>query len=766
MFKKLPKYPKFKLLIAILVIPVFLFSFFQSLSSVLAITPNSTANVTTSAGTNIDQAAVDAIGPTSGWQPDDEVTFTGKMAVRAQDTLDFLLKNYNWAQNDQKPDPFAVVFKSIQTVIFYILVLFFLAGAFLMITTRGKSLTVKRLLLRYLIVVVLVYLIFDAIKFIYYLSDIVQYFFLWKGGARDNLITTEDLLHVGFNYVPFQGFRKMDPSATESAVISLLLIKLTAATYYTMFFILIIRKIILWFFIIVSPIFPLLLFFKPIRNTAKIWTGEFFRWLLYAPLFAIFLRGVVEFWRIKIPLAFDFSNAGTIIYPTAINILLAGPGQPALGNNSINLPDTFILYVVALIMLWVVIIMPWILLKIFLDYYNSFNVGDSSFAKYLTNPNSPLSPLFARYRSPQGSPPPGTPPGPASTGLAKSLPIARYKHSAITEVQTAMQQTAQREAEMMNNISQAAGRNISQVATQTMGQIAQNQAQTNISNLRSVGSSQDVSNLNINSVSAQLLQATNLTIPTMQDIAKYEAAMMSSQAPAKAEVQKITEALNQIAGRSPIASSTEKQKYSQIKEKLTQESVKGNAIAQSVSKAVNAQAAKTAGTTGGAGPGLGGKAPSPNLPAVNNTQQVNLDDYEDVKKTWEDNYRNLDVPLDDNGQPQTRSQWLKHEVANIPEVIDLLLSGNPRLEEEGKQRVSKILPFLLLGGFSKQEIIAYLKAKLEAAKTVLREVTAEEATAQEEDSKVEVTGQKPEQNTMTMHAQAELPKEEPKNPNK
>ncbi len=36
--------------------------------------------------------------------------------------------------------------------------------------------------------------------------------------------------------------------------------------------------------------------------------------------------------------------------------------------------------------------------------------------------------------------------------------------------------------------------------------------------------------------------------------------------------------------------------------------------------------------------------------------------------------------------------------------------------------VSKILPFLLLGGFSKAEIIAYLKAKLAAAKEVMDEI--------------------------------------------
>jgi hypothetical protein len=38
------------------------------------------------------------------------------------------------------------------------------------------------------------------------------------------------------------------------------------------------------------------------------------------------------------------------------------------------------------------------------------------------------------------------------------------------------------------------------------------------------------------------------------------------------------------------------------------------------------------------------------------------------------------------------------------------------------QSVANILPFLLIGGFSLSEIVAYLKAKLQAAKTVLTEI--------------------------------------------
>src|SRR3989344_5827267 len=112
--------------------------------------------------------------------------------------------------------------------------------------------------------------------------------------------------------------------------------------------VLLIRKVILWFFIIMSPVFPLLVLYAPVRNTAKIWIGEFFRWVLYAPIFAILLSGLVSFWRSYIPLMFDFTSTMEIRYPTAVNILLGGPGQEVSRTNSINLPDTFIQYIIAL----------------------------------------------------------------------------------------------------------------------------------------------------------------------------------------------------------------------------------------------------------------------------------------------------------------------------------------------------------------------------------------------------------------------------------
>jgi hypothetical protein len=269
----------------------------------------------------------------------------------------------------------------------------------------------------------------------------------------------------------------------ESAFISLLLVRLTAITYYVMTGLLLVRKIILWFFIIVSPIFPLLLFFSPVRNTAKIWIGEFFRWLLYAPLFALFLRGLVIMWRDRIPLAFDFTQVGTTVYPTAINILLAGPKQQIALNNSVNLTDTFALYVVALLMLWVVILLPFLLLQIFLDYLNSISFENNNMVKNIMNRSYGI---LGRG----GFPPPGSPPPPGKNqpaGLARALPFMEKRESTVIKT-----------------------------PAYVPAQVKANVAET-----------------------SKVMNIVNLSVPKMRDIARYESSLISRDTTRTSEVNKM-----------------------------------------------------------------------------------------------------------------------------------------------------------------------------------------------------------------------------------
>ena len=68
------------------------------------------------------------------------------------------------------------------------------------------------------------------------------------------------------------------------------------------------------------------------------------------------------------------------------------------------------------------------------------------------------------------------------------------------------------------------------------------------------------------------------------------------------------------------------------------------------------------------------------------------------------------------------------------------------------EAVGAILPFLLIGGFAHTEVIAYLKAKLEAAKAVTEEISKKE----EEESTMLDTSRKKEEKPKEQEAQEEL----------
>ncbi len=840
--------------------------------------------------------------------PDKDVAFAARNAIRSRELLNFVLEHFKWDQTGtgQALD-LGQVWKQISFVVYGTLGLFVLAAAFLLIITRGKSLTIRKFIPRFIFVLVLVFFSFSLVRFLYQIGDVVQQFSLespsqdCKDSHPDNKnISDCDLLSIGFEYDESNnpdyilGARRPESKYDEQVFTTILMTKLTAISYYAMFAILFIRKIILWFFLIISPIFPLLLLFPIIRNTAKLWIGEFFRWLLYAPLFAIFLKGLVMIWQGGIGFALNpTAPSSATAFPTATDILLGGPGQQVSINNNLNTPETFIQYVVALIMLWLVIVLPFVLLKIFLDYLYNASFVENNIVKYLaTNaPGGVLNHYNGSTRVSRSPEPPRGPsvPPPVGAGLAMNLPA--FDRSPIKEIERNMAETAKtqqsiisessvptsaglareipsgasRPADLTRNIDQGAriGQSIGASASQpAMSQAAmdieakvaasqqeqsnisqQNQAtnsnsqnianQQNISasqrnqqsatNLASQATSQVAANIEqsvaqsqnqasnvinnldqsasqsqmiagasdtastgvVNAQTAQTLvnnvisneearnssvsnfyprleaafdravmtisqpaqemaqqfkeaiievfNTTNLTIPTMRDIARYDSELTTKEASERVETSKVSEIINRIAGSSPIATPAEKQRYADIRQKLVSESQRGNSVANSIISAAAPQQAT--------------------LRETNLVQQVTVEDYEQVKKMWKENYSKANPPMGPNGQPVDRKVWLQQEVRKIPEVIDLLLSGDPQKVAQGKEMVNKILPFLLLGGFSKAEVIAYLKAKLAAAKETLDQVLEIE---KDEDTKVEVET-KQEAKPKTMEAADELP---------
>ena len=725
---------------------LFLTIFFQ----IFLIKPAGAQTINTQTGLQVSEnCRQQNIPETECFMQDADVQFAGNVASRASALLNWVIEHHRWSEQDQVGN-LSANWIFIRNIVYAILGLMVLAASFLLIITRGKSLTVRQFIPRFIFVALLVTLSFSLIQFLYQIGDTIQEFFLKKPGTA-GFITDQDLLHFVFNYGESFGFRLADPKYDESVFTTLLLTKLTAISYYAMFIILVIRKIILWFFLIISPVFPLLLLFPLVRNSAKLWIGEFFRWLLYGVLFSMFLSGLVALWsatsngKSGIPLGFVCNQPGSETpFTTSTALLLGGPCQQVSKTNSLNDSNTFIQYVVALLMLWAVIILPFILLKIFLDYFSAYSFTEANIVKYLAKSSSPLLNRYGLSKSP--SPPPEPIPGGAGAGLARQLPS--FEHSAVKEIEQRMAETAERQQktaqisseQIIQQANQAAQTQTEQLAQANMQtqNILQNQSASQtplrvtveesrtepISSMYPKIAANFIANITtpvnvateeLKRVASEIINLTNLSIPKMADIARFEEATISSQAPAREEVNKLSEIISRIAGTSAIATPAEKERFISKKERLVAEAQKGNAAAFSVLSAAAPAAAQ--------------------FPEANRVQQINLDDYEQVKKLWTENYRKLEPPLGSDGKPQTKKEWLKNEIKKIPEVIDLLLSGDPEKVKRGKEMVNKILPFLLLGGFSLAEIIAYLKAKLEAAKQVMDEVLQVEG---DEESKVKV----------------------------
>lgn len=113
---------------------------------------------------------------------------------------------------------------------------------------------------------------------------------------------------------------------------------------------------------------------------------------------------------------------------------------------------------------------------------------------------------------------------------------------------------------------------------------------------------------------------------------------------------------------------------------------------------------------------------------------ISLEDYEEVKRMWLNHYRSAPVPV--NETIKDRNGWLTHEQKKLETVSELISSQDPKVKEKGLERVSEILPFLLLGGFSDIEILTYLKAKQEAVKQVTDELGVASVTREETVKKI------------------------------
>ena len=186
--------------------------------------------------------------------------------------------------------------------------------------------------------------------------------------------------------------------------------------------------------------------------------------------------------------------------------------------------------------------------------------------------------------------------------------------------------------------------------------------------------------------------------------------------------------LSQIADPSLAKVETDKKRFTQLHESLKKASQEGNQLATAIlatkqstsaqeidSLKSKIQDAKSNGDVTAASvlPDLS------DLPSSNPLQPAAQQDYDEVKKMWEENYRTLPVPAEYGSD---RVSWITADKKYVDETITLLKDSDTDKQSEGQKHVSDIMPMLLLGGFSTEEVVGYLVAKSEAGNNVIAEL--------------------------------------------
>ncbi|MBI3379425.1 hypothetical protein HY029_01575 [Candidatus Gottesmanbacteria bacterium] len=641
-------------------------------------------------------------GPSAAdWQFDPVVTEVGKNAERARQLLWWV---FNYPAVHTAP-VLATLWRFSLTIVyaFIILVIVAFGITYIVFRKRVSSVNIPPIMVK--VGGILLYATFSYIIILglIQIGEVMMQFFINNVGGKDLFnVVFAGAGNAEVNYTGFVGYRDVNPINQEMVNSSLFLVRLTSLTYYVMAIILILRTIILWFLLIISPFLALLMPFIFIRNVGWIWIGVFFQWLFYGPMMTLFLGALTRIWVAGIPFPFHFDRVNTPagqVYRTAINILYGGPAQVLSAGNSANYIDTYAEYVIALVMLWTCIILPWLLLRIFRDYC----------CEAIMAANSTLTAIFDRIR--QIPPPPPPAPAPTSTstaGMARELPFRQ-------KVEEKVQQ-AQKEA--ISNLRDISAANTAELARAFD---------------MSVSSLKDVSRLEMDKL------ASDRTRQNLQKMSQPSSVASSSEREKFATLKK---ELQTRAATGDIAASAMLGASERSKETLAAQIANASIMAKRPSVATPVTKGKYAPTV----------VRKPVTVAGKEVQtQVSVEDYEEVKKMWIKHYREAPVPTTDI--ITTRENWLSEDAKKLTNVSNMLASSDPKVKQKGLEEVAELLPFLMLGGFSDLETLTYLKAKLEAARQVqteleIKEKAKEEVKAEvkeEEETLLDVEGKKAEE---------------------
>jgi hypothetical protein len=765
------------------------------------------------------------------WVEDPQVTAQGKADERARQFIYWVISH---PSIDNHPTLLKLWGFTRNITYFFIILVIALFGLGYIIGQRTQfNLGIQIWPSIYKTALLLLYVTFSAaiVLFLIQLGNILMKFFIenLKGDQIFNIYFSGPT-STEKSYTDFFGCRDLNIRVQEAAQAEMFLLKATNVTYYVMGTMLVLRKIILWFMLFVSPFLALLLPFIFIRNIGWIWIGVFFQWLFYGPLLALFLGALATIWKNGIPFPFDFSRAGTTegyVFPTAIKIYYGGPAQRLSILNNGNYIDTFAEYVITLIMLWAVTFFPWWLLRIFRDYccdgiYAMKNILLSMFDQMRNPPSpqppspSPLSPsastISTKIKIPEQIE------VPVKIKLETLEEIKKSKTEEITrslnvharsltdiarfETDKRMRETVTKNLNYLKNPLQAetpvekqkfmniktelyqrslkqdvlAKNIISSVSSSVFEQQKVKErvvkeipqvaplsqavvAKTKIPEVKAntVISSVVNSFVSNNQLVNQLSQTTNLSSSQVQNILTSLKQQVT---------KKPTQVINKISQETGIEKDKVvtvlqqfkkevKQKEDLVKQISQKENLPENAIKETIEAPIDIVA-----------------EPEKHIEqTITIPPTVSIDEYEQVKKMWVDHYERGELPVSEN--VTDRKQWVERDTVFITNTLNKLLSDDPKLKQEGLDDVSYILPIFLINNLSGEQLIAYLKAKLEAAKQV-RELLEKEEEIKEKlksqtEEKVEVAAKKKEETAKEMEMGMEMEEEtkaedKPKNP--
>lgn len=748
------------------------------------------------------------------WVEDPEITDQGKTDERARQFIYWVITH---TSIDTHPTLQKIWSVSRNVAYFLTLLVGAIMGLGMIVAQRNNfSATVKVWPTIMKILGILLFITFSAsiVITIIQLSEILMKFFIETLGGKDLFNIYFGTISQEPNYVEFtRGCRDLNIRVQESVKTELMVLKLTNISFYVLGTMLLLRKIVLWFLMFASPFLAILMPFVFIRNIGWIWIGVFFQWVFYGPLVALFLGGLATIWRQGIPFIFDFSRINTAkgyVYPTAINIVYGGPAQHIGPTNNGNYVDTYTEYLITLIMLWAVTFFPWWLLRIFRDYCCE---GINAMKNILMS-------MYDQARNPP-SPGPTPTPTPTNIGTAMKLPkemsipltirletIEQIKKAKTEEITKSLNMSTQKltdiaRFETNKQVNQTVNKNLNflknptQADTPTERQKFMN-IRTELFNRavkNDIVARQILGTISTSRVEQQqqretILKSLPQTVPITHVISvkikvPHEKVQSITSSFASAASTN-TQAVNAIAQKTKLQTAQVQTVLNSLQQNMNKpapqmmksitdmsgmKKEQVSAVIQSLSETVktNKDVAKIVAEKEGVNQDQVEKVVAEQMPIIAEPEKhisetvtvppVSIEEYEQVKKMWIKQYESGEVPIQDN--IETREAWVDQDIVFITNTLNKIFSPNEELKQQGLDDVGYILPIFLINNMKGDELIFYLKAKLEAAKQVKEDkekekILTEKLKGKTEEEFVEVSESKHEEAAKTMEMKQEL----------